>query len=289
MGCYRFKEDEFEDIFIEFYLVNNYVPIASQLSQFGLPTTATIRRRYGMTFNEFLSKLGLPVIKKSTKKKSDLGMINDLIKLSKSLGRTPVTKDLVGRLDVRGKGEYIERFGSWSAAIKLAGLKPITCPVTDEELLEELKEFYKTKGRSPTVRDSLRYGTATISKRFGNWNNALIHAGLPINDSIFGVKTVGKDGKLYDSVSESLIADWLFENGISYDNHVPYFNKLIADFKVGDYYVEFFGLSRIKEYEIKMNLKRVLCKRKGYKLLEVLPEDLKCLDTKLEILKGGEA
>jgi len=284
IGGYRFSEQDFEDLFIEFYLVNGYTPIASELGKNGLPTTATIRRRFNLTHNEFLDEIGLPKNKISTKPKSREEMINDLQRLEKELGRTPVTEDLIGREDIKGKGSYESEFGTWTNALVEAGIKPIWRPLTDDELINELKRFFKENGRSPTIRNQLEYGWTTFSNRFGSWNNALTAAGLSHNDSIYGVKTEGKDGFIYDSISESIVANWLYDNGIDYEPHVPYHRELIADFKSGEYFIEFFGLHHDEEYMRKVKLKQRLCEKKGYKLISLFQDDLSKLDEKLEVL-----
>jgi Homing endonuclease associated repeat/HNH endonuclease len=51
--------------------------------------------------------------------------------------------------------------------------------ISDEELLDKLRVFYKAHGRAPAIRDFP--GGATYEKRFGSWNVALQAAGLPIN------------------------------------------------------------------------------------------------------------
>ena len=51
--------------------------------------------------------------------------------------------------------------------------------ISDEELLDKLRAFYKAYGRAPSVRNFP--GSATYEKRFGSWNAALQVAGLPIN------------------------------------------------------------------------------------------------------------
>lgn len=56
---------------------------------------------------------------------------------------------------------------------------------TDNELLNELKRFYKNTGKIPSSRDFIHNknypGSATYIHRFKTWNNALKLAGLPIN------------------------------------------------------------------------------------------------------------
>jgi hypothetical protein len=240
-----------------------------------------------MRYTEFLDYLGLPKNKRSTPTKSDEDMLEDLRLISLELDRTPTTQDLVNRAGVCGKGTYVARFTSWSNALKLAGIKPIWCPVSNEELIGELRRFRAEQGRSPTTRDKLSYGWATFSTRFGTWSKALEAADIPVNESAYGTRTEGRDGVLYDSISESIVANWLFDNGVEYESHVPYFDKLIADFKVGPYFVEFFGMPNLPAYAARMRLKRFLCRRHGYVLIEIFPEDLAKLDEKLAFLKEG--
>jgi sulfur relay (sulfurtransferase) DsrC/TusE family protein len=51
--------------------------------------------------------------------------------------------------------------------------------ISDEELLDKLRAFYKTHGRAPSIRNFP--GGPTYEYRFGSWNAALRAAGLPIN------------------------------------------------------------------------------------------------------------
>ena len=285
VGGYRFKEEDFHDLFIEFYLVNKFIPNASELSRYGLPTVPTIKRRFGLTYNQFLIKNKLPINKRVSERRDKEEMIGDLRKLAEEMGRVPITEDLTGRDWIRGKGTYIEVFGTWSKALKLAGLEPSWCPVSDEELIGELIRFHNENGRSPSTRDRLRYGWSTFSNRFGTWNKALTVAGLPHNENIYGIRTIGKDGFEYDSISESKIGDWLFDNGIEYENQVPYFDKMIADFKVGDMYIEYFGLHNDEEYMKKARLKQVLCERQGKVLIALYEKDLDKLEDRLGFLK----
>jgi hypothetical protein len=284
LGCYRFKDEDIEDLFIEYYLVHGKIPPQNELAKHGLPSHRTIKRRFGITVNEYLERIGIPINKKTVKRKSREEMIQDLLKLHSELKRTPRATDLNGRKDMCGKNAYSLEFGSWNNALKEAGIPHNWRRVTDEEIISVLVDFYKKNGRSPTTRDKLEVGWSTIANRFGTWNKALEAAGLPCNENIYSYKTKGLDGIEYDSVSEAMVADWLYKNNIKYESHVPYFRSLIADFKVGEYYIEFFGL-KSEEYMNKVKLKKRLCEKNGYKLIEIYPEDLRNLDEKLGFLR----
>ncbi len=75
------------------------------------------------------------------------------------------------------------RFGSWNAALQAAHLQP-SAPrqVEDQSILSDLvkvaaKLDVRQLHRGDYVREG-RYGTTTISRRFGSWTNALLAAGL---------------------------------------------------------------------------------------------------------------
>jgi hypothetical protein len=73
------------------------------------------------------------------------------------------------------------RFGSWSAALKAAGL-PVNIDrgVPDRELFENLAKVWRKLGRQPIGRDLVksagvsRYSAAAYETRFGTWNKALL-------------------------------------------------------------------------------------------------------------------
>jgi Homing endonuclease associated repeat len=81
-----------------------------------------------------------------------------------------------------------ERFGSWSEALKKAGLQPIEVrnhPYTDEEMLNALRRFYKENGNYISYTSYEQSGilpsASVIRNRFGTWNKALKKANLPTN------------------------------------------------------------------------------------------------------------
>ena len=59
--------------------------------------------------------------------------------------------------------------------------------ISEEELLQGLREFAEDLGETPTVaemRDSGPYGTGPYSRAFGSWNAALLEAGLEPNHRV---------------------------------------------------------------------------------------------------------
>lgn len=82
-------------------------------------------------------------------------LINYLIKFYEKNKRVPVEIDFVGNPEYPGNSIYWRRFGSWSKALKLAGLDINTKKekYTDSELLWFLEQFYEKNKRVPVVAD----------------------------------------------------------------------------------------------------------------------------------------
>lgn len=117
---------------------------------------------------------------------SDEVLCEQLRRLAKELGHTPLRKELDAR-----RGEYpcsqtyYDRFGSWREALDRAGLVEeyhYRRDMSDEDLLEMLRRLAAELGRVPTVRDLEKYdwvaSHSTFCHRFGRWSNALKAAGL---------------------------------------------------------------------------------------------------------------
>lgn len=143
------------------------------------------------------------------------------------------------------------------------------------EILEKIRKFYKKHERPPTKREFKSYKAAR--KRFGTWNKAVKSAGLEPNPVLFAEKHEAKDGHICDSLSEKIIDDWFYANGISHEINVPYpKNKsLTCDFKVKKYFIEFFGLEgEHKRYTELVEKKRNLAKKHNLHLVEIKPKHL---------------
>ncbi|MDD3016751.1 MAG: AP2 domain-containing protein [Lactococcus chungangensis] len=106
-------------------------------------------------------------------------LIESLVKISKELGRTPTQREIG---NVYG---YIKCFGSWSNAVKAAGLKEhkqgFEKKYTDEDLIEGIREKAKELGRTPTQIEMQSPSFTSYLYRFGTWNNALKAAGFDVN------------------------------------------------------------------------------------------------------------
>lgn len=64
-------------------------------------------------------------------------------------------------------------------------------------------------------------------------------------------KAMGLDGETYDSMSEAMVADWLFVNDIEYEphKHLPKPSRSITDFYLPelDLWVEYDGLMEVRK------------------------------------------
>jgi hypothetical protein len=144
-----------------------------------------------------------------------------------------------------------------------------------KDLINQIKDFVIRKGRIPFKQEFIHSHAARL--RFGNWNNAIKAAGFKPNPVMFAKKYIAKDGDKCDSLAEKIIDDYLSKRKI---NHIRNFSYLgnegfTVDFKVGDKWIEFFGLSgQLKRYDELMKRKLRLAMRNHLDLIKIYPKDL---------------
>jgi superfamily II DNA or RNA helicase len=125
-----------------------------------------------------------------TKKMSDADLIRQLQGLAKKLRRTPVQDDIEissSKGEIASLSTYANRFGSYSKAVRLAGLNStFRNDYTKAEVQRELKALAKKIKKTPAKCDvarAFRAGECTVStsaciKLFGTYNSALEAAGV---------------------------------------------------------------------------------------------------------------
>ena len=106
-------------------------------------------------------------------KYTDEQLIGILQSLAKELGHVPRIRELRAEKGAPSAYTYINRFGSWSKALEIAGCDQCT----DKQLIEALQIFADKFGHVPRAND-MRVNKGMISyrtyvRRFGSWENAL--------------------------------------------------------------------------------------------------------------------
>jgi len=137
----------------------------------------------------------------------------------------------------------------------------------------------KDNDRIPYKKEWQHYGAVRL--RFGTWNKAIKIAGFDPNPVMFAHKHTAKDGHKCDSLSEKIIDDWLFAKNIRHERNYPYPGNegFTVDFKIGNNWIEFFGLSgKLKWYDELKRRKLKLARKFNLKVIELYPKDIFPID-----------
>ena len=93
-----------------------------------------------------------------------------------------------------------------------------------------------------------------------------------------------RDGHKARSRDEVLIDDWLTANGIRHERE-PKLKGMRPDWRVGNVYVEYWGMAGQQGYEARREEKLALYRKRRLRLVELFPEDLERLEEKLGSLR----
>ena len=155
---------------------------------------------------------------------------------------------------------------------------------TPEDLLGIIGNAVQKLKRVPARRE-LKNINDSCRKVFGSWNNAVLAAGFTPNrshDNRMYKRANAKaiDGHLCDSISELLIDNWLYKNGVSHerDAHYPGTHHK-ADWAIiierQKIFVEYFGLANDSpRYDRAIREKEKLCSKHKISLIPIYPKDL---------------
>lgn len=161
------------------------VPTLTDLREHGSHSATTYYDRFG-SWQESLQAAGFePRDPESKIPKEEL--LSELTRLSAKLNESPSAQ----QMNTHGKywaSTYKRRFGSWNAAIEEAGLEPQSRlpeqPISEEELLKELKRVAEERDEPPSYQDMEtegKFAPRTYIRHFGSWNAAVEAAGFEPN------------------------------------------------------------------------------------------------------------
>lgn len=161
---------------------------------------------------------------------------------------------------------------------------------------EKFDEAIKLINDMPPAIVSSFYQPRSYKDVFGSWLNALVESGV-LKDGVRktprGYMCIANDGHLCRSLGEKVIDDWLYNSGIPHEKEVRYPGKRAfrADWQIGDYFIEFWGLEGQEDYDEKRDLKKKLSRKYHIPLIDISPNDLNTLNLKLKDIKteyGGQ-
>lgn len=154
-------------------------------SKHGKYHASTIQRRFG-GWLKALKKADL--VADRTNVKLDKGKIIEDLKLVAA----KLNKDSVTRVEYNNYGQYsasgiISNFGTWSKALKVAGLNEIIVRnISNEDLFLNIEEIWVKLGRQPKYNEIekpfSKYSSGTYEYRFGTWRKALEAFVLYVNN-----------------------------------------------------------------------------------------------------------
>ncbi len=149
----------------------------------GMASAGTYMNVFG-SWNGALAAAGFtPNIVFTNKSRAEL--IADLQTLAKALKRTPTGGDMGAAPGMASASTYMREFGSWNAALTMAGFIPNRVRYDRDQLIADLQALGTKLGRAPNYREvSAAPGMASIQSyvtEFGSLNNALEAAQLTPN------------------------------------------------------------------------------------------------------------
>lgn len=177
---------------------------------------------------------------------SDSDLIDDLVRVTELLGKTP------SQVEYEEHGKYSKstlyrRFNGWNDAIERAGLEVNESKpgyyATDDEIIEDLDRVlskYKSAVPAQVYDEDGRYSWQTVTRRFGSWPKALRAAGY---EPLRGYWD--KDRSVHwDSYWEYEIANILDDIGFNWERQ-HYFETDCANY-LADFIIEEFVILEVK-------------------------------------------
>lgn len=128
--------------------------------------------------------------------------------------------------------------------------------------------------------------TKTINRYFNmtypEFIKSLELQGIEYQGQQFGEERIASDGTKCHSFCEWAITEWMIKNNIKYEKEVYYYTVMPQeecglkrfDWKVGDFYIEFFGIMDKEFYKQRATRKISLCYKYKVNLIDLYYEDL---------------
>ena len=155
---------------------------------------------------------------------------------------------------------------------------------------EKFAEAIKLISKMPPLKKEKPSEPNGYQDVFGSWFLALEAAGVlegGIRKSGRGYICLAKDGHKCRSIGEKIVDDYLYAHDIPHEIE-PFYpgeRKFRADWKVGKYFIELWGLMGEEDYDKKIQIKKDILQQYQIPLIEITFSDLRILD---EIFKELE-
>lgn len=144
----------------------------------------------------------------------------------------PTSTYLFKRLNVSSWNELLLKLGYSKDQLNIK-------EYTDDELIQALQDYYKQTGKNPTVNamEKLGYSHKTFCAHFGSFNNALLKAGLKINQQ--STVVTHTDEELLQMYKDLCIRLGRAATSNEIDEYLPYKSDVFS--------VRFGGLQNLKK------------------------------------------
>ncbi len=174
--------------------VLNRPPTTTEMDELGEYSSSTYRRRFG-SWRTALEEAGVGPTDRPQRGPNRIRedeLLADLRALAADLGRSPTAEEMWKR-GPHSPATYLDRYGTWNAALEAADLEPRRFRrggIGDRELVRSLRALGASVGRRPQRQEMDDRGSVsgmTYFDRFGSWQDALDAAGFadrPDDDTV---------------------------------------------------------------------------------------------------------
>lgn len=195
----KYNREQLIDGFMEMYYYFNGVPSNSEANRYKkeinnkIPCIRTIINEFS-TLDNLLKELKLIHNKIKNRKYKEEFLLNEIKRFVKEFNRIPISEDFNYLEEYPSRKTFTNNFGTFNNALMLAGFEPTKLTMKEktdkymnkEYLISKLKRFTRENNKNPKSKyfdcGNEDYPSRGYYKKvFGSWNNALIEAGLPIN------------------------------------------------------------------------------------------------------------